>query len=62
MKQLAGEKHMENDCFPRTLKLKMLLFDSTSNIFPRNLDVVQSLHFSIRPSICLKAKSIPGNP
>jgi hypothetical protein len=42
MKQLAGEKHMENDCFPRTLKLKMLLFDSTSNIFPRNLDVVQS--------------------
>ena len=23
MKQLASEKHMENDCFPRTLKFKM---------------------------------------
>ena len=23
MKQLAGGKHMENDCFPRTLKFKM---------------------------------------
>jgi hypothetical protein len=25
MKQLAGGKHMENDCFPRTLKFKMFL-------------------------------------
>jgi hypothetical protein len=24
MKQLAGRKHMENDCFPRTLKFEML--------------------------------------
>jgi hypothetical protein len=23
MKQLAGGKHMENDCFPRTLKFEM---------------------------------------
>jgi hypothetical protein len=23
MKQLAGGKHMENDCFPKTLKFKM---------------------------------------
>jgi hypothetical protein len=25
MKQLAGGKHMENDCFPRTLKFEMTL-------------------------------------
>jgi hypothetical protein len=25
MKQLAGGKHMENDCFPRTLKFEMML-------------------------------------
>jgi hypothetical protein len=24
MKQLVGEKHMENDCFPMTLKFEML--------------------------------------
>jgi hypothetical protein len=23
MKQLAGEKHTKNDCFPRTLKFEM---------------------------------------
>jgi hypothetical protein len=23
MKQLAGGKHMENDCFPRTLKFEL---------------------------------------
>jgi hypothetical protein len=23
MKQLVGGKHMENDCFPRTLKFEM---------------------------------------
>jgi hypothetical protein len=28
MKQLAGGKHMEKDCFPRTLKFKMLGFES----------------------------------
>jgi hypothetical protein len=26
MKQLAGGKHMENDCFPRTLKFEMELW------------------------------------
>jgi hypothetical protein len=25
MKQLAGGKHMENDCFPRTLKFEILI-------------------------------------
>jgi hypothetical protein len=24
MKELAGGKHMENDCFPRTLKFEMI--------------------------------------
>jgi hypothetical protein len=24
MKQLAGRKHIENDCFPRTLKFEMI--------------------------------------
>jgi hypothetical protein len=25
MEQLVGGKHMENDCFPRTLKIEMIL-------------------------------------
>jgi hypothetical protein len=28
MKQLAGGKHMEYDCFPKTLKFKMNMLES----------------------------------
>jgi hypothetical protein len=32
MKQLAGEKNMENDCFPRTLKFKMYLCKTSASL------------------------------
>jgi hypothetical protein len=40
MKQLAGGKHMENDCFPRTLKFEMVLEGLNSGI----LKLQQHIH------------------
>jgi hypothetical protein len=40
MKQLAGGKHMENDCFPRTLKFEMFLEGLNSGI----LKLQQHIH------------------
>jgi hypothetical protein len=39
MKQLAGGKHMENDCFPRTLKFEML---------SRNLNIGETQRTGLR--------------
>jgi hypothetical protein len=40
MKQLVGGKHMENDCFPRTLKFEMVLEGLNSGI----LKLQQHIH------------------
>jgi hypothetical protein len=34
MKQLASGKHMENDCFPRTLKFEMNVLHVLNKILP----------------------------
>jgi hypothetical protein len=43
MKQLDGGKHMENDCFPRTLKFEMWWVRGEFRLILENEEVLDSI-------------------
>jgi hypothetical protein len=63
MKQLAGGKHMENDCFPRTLKFEMQSLTTQSQTylpFP-TLKPIRDRHNHVDEPILLATENQTGN-